>query len=120
VSFIDTLPAGFTFASAPAANNGFTCVTGSSPNQVVCSTTAAIASVTSRIVEFTANVPSGLALNTAVLNQVQIDPANNGGDTTVPNCSTLNTSSLTAGTAAQSTDKMCAAFGSKITEVIDF
>jgi uncharacterized repeat protein (TIGR01451 family) len=116
VSFIDTLPAGFTFASAPAANNGFTCVTGSSPNQVVCSTTAAIASVTSRIVEFTANVPSGLALNTAVLNQVQIDPANNGGDTTVPNCSTLNTSSLTAGTAAQSTDKMCAAFGSKITE----
>lgn len=116
VSFIDTLPAGFTFASAPVStsNNGFTCSTGALVNQVVCTTSSPIPAGVTRAVSFIVNVPSGMALGDPVLNQVQIDPAKAGGDTTVPNCTTLNTSSLNAGQAAQSTDKMCAAYESQI------
>ena len=117
VSFIDTLPAGFTFASAPVStsNNGFSCGTGATANEVVCSSSAPIASPASRAVTFTVNVPSGLALGSSVLNQVRIDPTKAGGDSTVQNCTTLNTSTLTAaGATGLSTDKQCAAYNSLV------
>jgi uncharacterized repeat protein (TIGR01451 family) len=120
VAFIDTLPAGFTFASAPVStsNAGFACVTGATPNQVVCSTTAVILNsangANAKTVTFTVNVPSNLSNGSTVLNTVQIDPANNGGDTRTPNCSTINSTSLAAGANIASTDAMCAVAKSSI------
>jgi uncharacterized repeat protein (TIGR01451 family) len=124
ISFIDTLPAGFTFASAPASasNNGFTCATGSVANQVVCSSSSVITGGMTKAVTFTVNVPTGLALNSPVVNQVQIDPTKAGGDTVAAsaNCpqfnSALDVSSTAVWTSAQSTDKYCAASLSRIIE----
>ena len=117
VSFIDTLPAGYTFASAPvsASNNGFSCAAGINTNEVVCTTNTPIPSPASRAVTFTVNVPSGLAIGSSVLNQVRIEPTKAGGDSTVQNCATLNTSTLTtAGATGLSTDKQCAAYNSLV------
>ncbi len=121
VSFIDTLPAGYTFASAPvsASNNGFTCAAGTNPNDVVCTTSTPIASPATKAVTFTVNVPSGLAIGSSVLNQVRIDPTKTGGDSTVQNCTTLNTTTLALGSAGQSTDKQCAAYNSQVSTQFD-
>jgi uncharacterized repeat protein (TIGR01451 family) len=120
VSFIDTLPAGYTFASAPvsASNNGFSCAAGINTNEVVCTTSTPIPSPASRAVTFTVNVPSGLALDSSVLNQVKIDPTKTGGDSAAATATcpgfTTTTSALALGAAAQSTDKYCAAYKSQV------